>query len=381
MLCLAAARLGYRTHVFGPEADSPAEQVAGQSTVAPYEDEAALAGNSPPCRGCGDLRVRECAGQRRRLPGLPIPPVRPGWRALEIAQDRCKEKAFFASIGAATPAWAMVNSLQPTSWRPSSGSRRPAVLKTARFGYDGKGQAKILDAARAEEEAWKAVGGHAAPPGDSAYAVLEAFVDFTHEISVIAARGADRNAWCVSSRRRTSTPTTSWPPPPCPRGSARRWRPRPWKSPPARPTALDLVGLLAVEMFVTPGGDVLCNEMAPRPHNSGHWTMNACGTDQFEQLIRAAAGLPLRDPARHADATMINLIGEDIHRLDSYLADPAAHLHLYGKHSGAQGPEDGAREPAAAEDAVESKSFDARGEMDRPDKPGEDNRVFIRLVR
>ena len=95
--------------------------------------------------------------------------------------------------------------------------------------------------------------------------------------------------------------------------------------------ALDLVGLLAVEMFVTSSGAILCNEMAPRPHNSGHWTQDACGTNQFEQMIRAVAGLPLVDPARHADAVMRNLVGEDVNNIDGYLADPAAHVHLYGK--------------------------------------------------
>jgi 5-(carboxyamino)imidazole ribonucleotide synthase len=328
MLCLAAARLGYRTHVFGPEADSPAEQVAGQSTVAPYEDEAALA-QFAAAVDVVTFEFENVPANAAAFLGAHTQ-VRPGWRALEIAQDRCKEKAFFASIGAATPAWAKVNSLQDLM-EALVRIKTPAVLKTARFGYDGKGQAKILDAGAAEE-AWKAIGGHAAPPGDSAYAVLEAFVDFTHEISVIAARGADGTLVCFEPSENVHTnhilATSTVPARVSPATAAKAV-----EIAARAATALDLVGLLAVEMFVTPGGDVLCNEMAPRPHNSGHWTMNACGTDQFEQLIRAAAGLPLRDPARHADATMINLIGEDIHRLDGYLADPAAHLHLYGKHS------------------------------------------------
>lgn len=328
MLCLAAARLGYRTHVFGPEADSPAEQVAGQSTMAPYEDEAALAQFA----AAVDVVTFEFENVPANAAAFLAAhtQVRPSWKALEIAQDRCKEKAFFASIGAATPAWARINSLEDLRDALTRISP-PAVLKTARFGYDGKGQAKILDAAAAED-AWKAIGGHAAPAGDSAYAVLEGFVDFTHEISVIAARGEDGTLVCFEPSENVHTnhilATSTVPARISPATTAKAV-----EIAARAANALDLVGLLAVEMFVTRGGDVLCNEMAPRPHNSGHWTMDACGTDQFEQLIRAAAGLPLRDPARHADVTMINLIGEDIYRLEGYLADPAAHLHLYGKHS------------------------------------------------
>src|SRR3954464_8181519 len=145
----------------------------------------------------------------------------------------------------------------------------------------------------------------------------------------------------ASSLLRMSTPTICWPPRPCPRASVPTPRPRRRRSQPAprrrsissafAAAALDLIGLLAVEMFVTKDGGLLCNEMAPRPHNSGHWTMDACGTDQFEQLVRAAAELPLRDPARHADVTMVNLVGAAVNDLDAYLADPNAHIHLYGK--------------------------------------------------
>ena len=325
MLCLAAARLGYRTHVFGPEHDSPAEQVASQSTVAGYDNEAALAAFAG--------AVHAVTFEFENVPAKAAAylaahtQVRPSWKALEIAQDRCKEKAFFASIGAATPAWAKINTLAELR-EALARVKPPAVLKTARFGYDGKGQAKILDVAHAED-AWNTIGGHASPSGDD-YAVLEAFVNFTHEISVIAARGADGALVCFEAAENVHTnhilATSTVPARVDPAVAAKAM-----EIAARAAAALDLVGLLAVEMFVTPGGDVLCNEMAPRPHNSGHWTMNACGTDQFEQLVRAVAGLPLRDPARHADVTMINLIGDDVNRLEGFLADPAAHIHLYGK--------------------------------------------------
>ncbi len=324
MLCLAAARLGYRTHVFGPEADSPAEQVAGQSTVAAYTDEAALAAFADAV----DVVTFEFENVPAKAAAFLAAhtQVRPSWKALEIAQDRCKEKTFFASIGAATPPWAKIDSLADLEAAVAK-IKPPAVLKTARMGYDGKGQAKILTPADAPA-AWKAIGGETgAGPG---FAVLEAFVNFSMEISVIAARGADGALVCFEPAENdhanhilaTST---------VPARAEAATLSRAVEIATRAAAALDLVGLLAVEMFVTPDGNVLCNEMAPRPHNSGHWTMDACGTDQFEMLIRAVAGLPLRSPARHADVTMINLIGNDVSRLNDYLTDPKAHIHLYGK--------------------------------------------------
>lgn len=325
MLALAAARLGYKTHVFGPDKESPAEQVATVSTVAAYDDVAALVSfaasvdtvtfefENVPVKTVEDLGARVT--------------VRPGARVLEIAQDRIKEKQFFASIGAATPTWAVVDTradldaaLQKTG--------APAVLKTARLGYDGKGQAKIETPADADA-AWTAVTGSKTPATEG-FAVLEGFVDFTCEISVLVARSEDGQTMCFEPAEndhanhilsRSTVPARVAPATiQAAIGIAKR-----------AAEALDLVGLLAVEMFVTKSGDVLCNEMAPRPHNSGHWTMDAGGVDQFEQLVRAVAGLPLLEPVRHCDVTMLNLIGDDVKDLDGYLKDPSARIHLYGK--------------------------------------------------
>jgi 5-(carboxyamino)imidazole ribonucleotide synthase len=326
MLCLAAARLGYRTHVLGPEADSPAEQVATQATVARYDDEGRLADfaasvdvitfefENVPAQAAAFLAARAT--------------VRPGWRALEIAQDRTKEKAFFAAIGAATPAWEPIAS-EADLLRVVEKMALPAVLKTARLGYDGKGQAKIRSVSDARA-AWTAITGGHPPAPNGTFAVLESFVDFACEISVIAARSSDGTIVCfepaenVHANHMLATSTV-------PARISAETAAAATAVATRAAAALDLIGLLAVEMFVTRSGELLCNEMAPRPHNSGHWTMDACGTDQFEQMIRAVAELPLRDPARHADATMINLVGDDVNRLDGYLADPNAHLHLYGK--------------------------------------------------
>ena len=326
MLCLEAARLGYRTHVYGPEQDSPAEQVATTSTVADYGDEAALAAFSD--------AVDVVTFEFENVPTASAAflaahtQVRPTWRALEVCQDRVKEKQFFATIKAATPAWRAINS-QSELEAALKDIPPPGVLKTARFGYDGKGQAKLKSAGDAGA-AWAAVTGGKAAHGDGAFAVLEAFVDFTCEISVIAARGQDGKIMCfepsenVHANHMLATSTVPARISAATAAEARAIATRAIE-------ALGLVGLLAVEMFVTPAGGLLCNEMAPRPHNSGHWTQDACGTDQFEQMIRAVAGLPLVDPARHADVVMHNLVGDDVNNLDRYLTDPAAHIHLYGK--------------------------------------------------
>lgn len=326
MLCLAAARLGYRTHVFGPEADSPAEQVASVSTVAAYTDEGALAAFS--------AAVGAVTFEFENVPAASAAflaahtKVRPSWRALEVCQDRTKEKQFFASINAATPPWQPANS--PNDLKAAlTKITPPAVLKTARLGYDGKGQAKILSAGEAEA-AWATVTGGKPPALNGTFAVLEGFVDFACEISVIAARGQDGKIVCfepaenVHANHMLATSTVPARIDATTAAAATDIATRAAK-------ALDLVGLLAVEMFVTADGKLLCNEMAPRPHNSGHWTQDACGTDQFEQLIRAVAGLPLVDPARHADVVMRNLVGADVNNLDGYLSDPSAHIHLYGK--------------------------------------------------
>ena len=325
MLALAAARLGYRTHVFGPDMDSPAEQVACASTVASYDDVTALSAFAAAVDVVTfefeNVPVKSVTGLSARVP------VRPGPEVLEIAQDRIKEKQFFASIGADTPDWAIVSqSKDLESALQTTGT--PAVLKTSRLGYDGKGQSKILSTGDAPG-AWAAVTG-GRNPGSDGFAVLEAFVDFRCEISVIVARSADGRVVPfepAENRHANHILATSLVP--------ARIDPATAQAAVAIATkaaeALDLVGLLAVEMFVTRTGDVLCNEMAPRPHNSGHWTMDAGGVDQFEQLVRAVAGLPLLTPIRYADVTMINLIGDDVNGLERYLTDESARVHLYGK--------------------------------------------------
>jgi 5-(carboxyamino)imidazole ribonucleotide synthase len=322
MTALAAARLGYRAHVFATEADSPAEQVSAAATVASYEDDAAL----DRFAAAIDVATFEFenipADAVRRVAAAK--PVMPRPEILEIAQDRLTEKDFLRGIGVATTDYREIADAASLGQALAEMAHIPgdrAVLKSARMGYDGKGQFTV-DAATAPQEAWRRMGG---PRG-----ILERFVDFRCEVSVIVARGADGATVIyppVENRHINHILDTTIAPASLPPETARAAETI------ARDIAarLDLVGVLAVEMFVTRDGGLLVNELAPRPHNSGHWTIDACATSQFEQLVRAICGLPLGSTERHSDAVMKNLIGDEVEKWRDAVADPAARLHLYGK--------------------------------------------------
>jgi 5-(carboxyamino)imidazole ribonucleotide synthase len=318
MTALAAARLGYRCHVFTNECDSPAEQVCTTAIVAEFTDRQALE------RFAASVDIATCefenipADAVRRVSELK--PVLPKPEILEIAQDRLREKDFLRSIEVATTAYrevadpaALVRAMREFGF--------PAVLKTVRLGYDGKGQVTLTQDISAEE-AWRRMGGE--------IGIIEGFIDFACEISVIVVR-AGNGAWAtyppVENQHVNHILDTTIAPA----------RIRPETSMRAEAIArhvaekLDLVGILTVEMFVTQTGDILVNEIAPRPHNSGHWTIDACVTSQFEQLVRALCGLPLGSVENHSDAVMKNLIGKDVEKWRDALNDPAAKLHLYGK--------------------------------------------------
>ncbi len=320
MTAMAAARLGYRTHVFAQEDDAPAVQVSSAATIAPFGDIGAVA------RFAAAIDVATCefenvpAAALRRVAARKL--VSPSPAILEITQDRLREKKFLRSIGVATTEFreiADVAALQTAAAEIG----RPSVLKTVRFGYDGKGQVLVTPEI-ALDEAWRRMG--------ASLGILEAFVDYQCEVSVIVSRAAD-GAWAaypaVENRHVNHIlDTTIAPASVAPALAAE-----------AETTArhiaekLNLVGVLAVEMFVTKGGSILVNELAARPHNSGHWTIDACLTSQFEQLVRAICGLPLGSTDRHSDAVMTNLIGREVANWRSALDDPRAKLHLYGKSS------------------------------------------------
>jgi 5-(carboxyamino)imidazole ribonucleotide synthase len=318
MTALAAARLGYRCHIFADEPDSPAAQVCSVATVAEFGNREALerfaAGVDIATFEFENIPAESVRFVSALTPVLPRPEI------LEIAQDRLREKDFLRSIGVATAAYRGVS--DPAALlRAMRDFGYPAVLKTVRLGYDGKGQVTLTPETSAEG-AWRRMGAE--------LGIVESFVDFSCEISVIIARGAD-GAWAVyppvENRHVNHVLDTTIAPARLPNETAMRAEAI------ARQVAeaLDLVGVLAVEMFVTESGAILVNEIAPRPHNSGHWTIDACFTSQFEQLVRALCGLPLGPVEHHYDAVMKNLLGGDVAKWRDVLNDPLAKLHLYGK--------------------------------------------------
>ena len=314
MLSVAASRLGYRCHIFEPGA-APAADVAHRLTTAPYEDKSALRDFA--------ASVDVVTYEFENVPAASLDlieslaPIRPNRRALSVSQDRLDEKDFLSGLGLTTAPYARVESAEDLA--AAMGEQDRAILKTRRFGYDGKGQVRIA-AGDDLAAAWAQV---------NAPAVLEGFVDFTAEISVIVARGQDGAVAAfdpgLNVHREGILRTTTVP---C--GLPARLIPDAVLIASRIVTALDYVGVMGVELFVTPRGLVV-NEIAPRVHNSGHWTQAGCAVDQFEQHIRAVAGLPLGDGKRHADVVMENLIGDDIDRLPDWLAQSDTQVHLYGK--------------------------------------------------
>lgn len=317
MLSMAAARLGFRCHIFEPGANPPAGQVAEKVVTAPYEDLDALRAFAEAV----DVITYEFENiPTEALDALEaLRPIHPGRMALAKSQDRLVEKAFLQGLGLTTAPFAPVDDAE--SLRAALAEiGAPAILKTRRLGYDGKGQARI----QSPEEADAALVAMAGAP-----AILEGFVNFSHEVSVIAARGQDGAVACYDPgenvHRDGILATTTVP--------ARLRQSQRMDAVILAGqilNALDYVGVMGVELFVTPGGLVV-NEIAPRVHNSGHWTQTGCVVDQFEQHIRAVAGWPLGDGQRHADVVMENLIGDDMDKVPALAAERDTALHLYGK--------------------------------------------------
>ncbi len=317
MLALAAAKLGFRTHIFSNEADAPAFDVAALRTHAAYEDQSALAAFAESCNAITfefeNIPSDSIAFLER------LKPTHPGAKALAVTQDRFAEKSFINGLGWRTAPFARADRIEEAQ-RALAEIGSPAILKTRRQGYDGKGQVKIERAAALAEA-------HASLRGQPA--ILEGFIPFAFECSVVAARARDGSFAAYDPPEnehghhilRISKVPSHLDADQCAHAIAVA------KSIAA---ALEYVGVLAVEFFVKKDGALLVNEIAPRVHNSGHWTLEACAISQFEQHIRAVAGWPLGDPSRHSDAVMENLVGEDA-RDWMALAASSGSLHLYGK--------------------------------------------------
>lgn len=328
MLALAAARLGLRTHIYTPEENSPAADVAHAVTIGDYKDAEKL-GDFGDVANVVTYEFENVPAETVDILGARRVPVAPGGRALAVAQDRLVEKEFVRSLGARTAPFFAVDNLTSLE----EGLRavgRPAILKTRRLGYDGKGQTTIGAADNdlsltwddANKKAWAEIG---ARPS-----ILEGFIDFEMEISVIGARGHDGSIRCYDAPRNIH------------KGGILRQSITPALAPQTAVDAavaitskmleaLDYVGVIGVEFFVEKSGAVMVNEFAPRVHNSGHWTMDACAISQFEQHIRAIAGWPLGEPGRHSDCVMENLIGDEVERWRELSREPNACIHLYGK--------------------------------------------------
>jgi len=317
MLSVAAARLGYRCHIYDPAPLPPAGHVAEKVVTAAWDDLRALQDFA--------ASVDVITFEFENIPAAtldllePLCPIRPGRQALAVSQDRLTEKDFLRDLGLQTAPYAAVDTAAELDAAVLD-IGTPSILKTRRLGYDGKGQAR-LQSAQDTATALDAMQG--------APAILEGFVTFSHEVSVIAARGLTGEVTAFDPGENLHRD-----------GILRETRV------PARLTgaqrsdavlmaarilnALDYVGVLGVELFVTPQG-LIVNEIAPRVHNSGHWTQNGCAVDQFEQHIRAVVGLPLGDGGRYADVVMENLIGDDMDRVPELMKARDVALHLYGK--------------------------------------------------
>ncbi|SFO08527.1 5-(carboxyamino)imidazole ribonucleotide synthase [Roseovarius lutimaris] len=317
MLSVAAARLGLRCHIFEPGANPPAGDVAHAVTTAGYDDEDALRAFAQ--------NVDVITYEFENIPTSAldilekIKPVRPGRKALRVSQDRLVEKAFLSDLGLQTAPFAGVDDAEDL-FEAMAEIGLPAILKTRRLGYDGKGQARITT----RDDAEAALADMAGQP-----AILEGFIAFSHEVSVIAARGETGDIACFDPGenvhqdgilRTTTVPARL--------SSAQRTDAVLLAA--KILNKLRYVGVMGVELFVTDTG-LIVNEIAPRVHNSGHWTQQGCAIDQFEQHIRAVAGWPLGDGTRYADVVMENLIGADMNRVPDLAKTANTAIHLYGK--------------------------------------------------
>jgi 5-(carboxyamino)imidazole ribonucleotide synthase len=321
MLALAAARLGLSCHIYTPSEGEPAIEVAAEATIAPYDDREALA------RFAASVDV--ITYEFENIPASTADflderkPVRPSPRVLALTQDRLTEKNFISGLGIEVAAYASVADPGALA-RAVARIGRPSILKTRRFGYDGKGQALLKPGADLAV-LFRTLGGQPC--------ILEGFVPFAAEVSVVAARGSDGEfqAWDLGENvHEHHILSTTAVPANIPEDLARRAVDKARRI----ADALDYVGVLAVEMFLVDTGEgarLLVNEIAPRVHNSGHWTLDGAATSQFEQHIRAICGFPLGETRAHGPALMRNLIGEDVLRWRDILHEPGACLHLYGK--------------------------------------------------
>ncbi len=319
MSAMAAARLGIRVHTYAPEQNAPAFEVSHEITCAPYEDIISL-----------ENFAKSVDVISYEFENIPIDTVRtlqryatvwPDDALLSIAQNRLAEKRYLNEIGIETAPWAPVLSAADIDTALTQWQSDAIILKTTRFGYDGKGQLKHK-AGDKSADSWQKLGANEL--------IAEGIIDFDYEISVVIARdqfGGTAVYPAVLNEHKDHILSKTIAPAPIPQALQEKAQDM------ARTLAdkVGLVGVLALELFVAKDGRILANEIAPRTHNSGHWTIDACAVSQFENHVRTVCGLPVGSPDPHSPAIMINLIGDDVKDVPGYLATPNACVHLYGK--------------------------------------------------
>jgi len=320
MLAIAAGKLGFKTVVLDPQPNAPAFELSDQHIIAVYDDTEALS-----------KLAKLTKVITYEFENVPVEAfnnlsseveVHPNTKALAISQDRVTEKSFFNNLGIETAPWfdVILPNVIDKGLKSSGGK---AILKTRRFGYDGKGQCR-LDAAKLETIA------EAKKLSQETQCILEGFIDFTREISIIAARSIDGSIETfdiAENVHRDGILHTSTIPAAVDDTTQKQAINIAHKT----LSELDYVGVMGIEFFVKPDGGLIVNEFAPRVHNSGHWTEAACTISQFEQHIRAVTGLPLGSATRHSNCVMENLIGDDMDKVQEILNNEATMLHLYGK--------------------------------------------------
>lgn len=321
MSALAAARLGISCIIFTPEENSPASQVSAETFVAKYDDEAALTEFASKCDTITyefeNIPVKTITFLQN------LKPVYPDEKLLNVAQDRISEKAYLNDLGIPTTRWKAIKSTDDIRNTLSEWNTNEGIIKTTRFGYDGKGQARISSAIDIET-LWSEFNGQDL--------ILEEIVPFDCEISIIIARDVKGKSELygpmVNEHKNHILDRTIMP---CPLPEATQEKAK--QAAHKLADDLNLVGILTLELFVTTNGEILANEIAPRTHNSGHWTIDACAVSQFENHVRTTCTLPVAPTGRHSDCKMVNLIGDDakLENIEQYLNKENTCLHLYGK--------------------------------------------------
>lgn len=315
----AAKKLGIHTIILTPEKNAPAAQVADETIIADYTDEAAL-----------QKFAEKCDYISYEFENIPVKtvrflqktkPVYPDDKLLEIAQDRLVEKTFLNDHGIPTANFAEARSVSDIEKTLNDWNTNICIIKTTRFGYDGKGQAFIRSKDEIES-AWNAL--------NSDIVIIEQVIDFECEISVIVARDINGNMEtygpCLNDHANHILSKTTLPAPVSDTTAADAI-----EAAKNLAEAVNLVGVLALELFVTKDGRILANEIAPRTHNSGHWTIDACAVSQFENHVRTVCGMDVAPAGRHSDVIMLNLIGDEVKNIAEYEGRDDAHIHLYGK--------------------------------------------------